>query len=58
MEKHLTAIIESKDKAILNLQLQVLQLVEANNKMDACNCNDCDCNCKNKTKKKEVKGDK
>ena len=46
MEKHLKAIIESKDKTILNLQLQILQLAEANNKIDNCTCEDCECDCK------------
>ena len=54
MEKHLKAIIESKDKAILNLQLQVLQLAEANQEVDDC-CKDCDCNCKNKQEKESKK---
>ena len=41
--KHLKQIAQAKDSAILTLQLQVLQLTEANNEVEGCNCEDCDC---------------
>jgi len=54
--KHLKQIVQSKDQALLNLQLQVLQLSEANNVVEGCDCKDCDCKDCDCKEKKSAKG--